>query len=85
MRLQEKEDIEASLNRVKERLEKETSLHIETKQKLNELEYKRSELEHQYACEREERLRLEQLVSTGCLPDEAKVISIFKSSFSVTF
>lgn len=65
--------MEASLNRVKERLEKETAQHIETKQKLNELEYKRSELEHQYSCEREERLRLEQIVSSGSIPDEAKV------------
>lgn len=73
MRTQEKEDIEASLKRVKERLEKETTLHIETKQKLNELEYKRSEMEHQYSCEREERLRLEQIVSNGSLSDEAKV------------
>ncbi|EEB13246.1 Disheveled-associated activator of morphogenesis, putative [Pediculus humanus corporis] len=76
MRLQEKEDMEASLNRIKERLEKETALHIETKQKLNELEYKRSEMEHQYSCEREERIRLEQMVSTGITPDEAKALTL---------
>lgn len=84
MRLQEKEDMEASLNRIKERLEKETALHIETKQKLNELEYKRSEMEHQYSCEREERIRLEQMVSTGITPDEAKVNSILSLSLSLS-
>ncbi|KAL0266624.1 UNVERIFIED_CONTAM: hypothetical protein PYX00_009117 [Menopon gallinae] len=82
LRTQEKEDIEASLKRVKERLEKETTQHIETKQKLNELEYKRSEMEHQYSCEREERLRLEQIVSNGSLSDDAKVVSLRSESLS---
>jgi len=67
----EREDMEASLNRTKERLEKEMSVHMETKQRLNAVEYRSSEIEHQYQYEREERLRLEQLLSS--LPDDAKV------------
>lgn len=71
MRNQEREDIEASLNRTKERLEKEMSVHMETKQKLNSVEYKASELEHQLHYEKDERLRLEQILTS--LPDDAKV------------
>lgn len=72
MRNQEREDIEASLNRTKERLEKEMSTHMETKQRLNAIEYKASELEHQFQYERDERLRLEQILTS--LPDDAKVV-----------
>ncbi|KAK9728732.1 Diaphanous FH3 Domain [Popillia japonica] len=81
-RTQEKEDIESSLSRIKERLEKETACHIETKQRLGELEYRAADLDRQISCERGERHRLEQLVNSGSIPDDAKVIGL-KSSVDV--
>lgn len=65
--------MEASLQRVKERLEKETAAHLEAKQKISELEDRTSELEHRASCEQVERKRLETLLSSGSLPDDAKV------------
>ncbi|XP_044748082.1 disheveled-associated activator of morphogenesis 1 isoform X1 [Coccinella septempunctata] len=72
-RTQEKEDIESSLARIKDRLEKETATHIETRQRLSEMEYRTAELERQVLCERGERHRLEQLVTTGSIADDAKL------------
>lgn len=69
------EDIEASLQRVKERLEKETAAHLEARQKISELEDRTSELEHRATYEQDERKRLETLLSCGSLPDDAKVRS----------
>lgn len=65
--------METNLTRVKERLEKETAAHLETKQRVSELEYRASELDRQVNCERGERHRLERLVSSGSLPDDTKV------------
>ncbi|CAH1159429.1 unnamed protein product [Phaedon cochleariae] len=76
---QEKEDLETSLGRIKERLERETSAHIETRQRLNEAEYKAADLDRQVHNERGERHRLERLVSCGSLPDDAKAIGLNKS------
>lgn len=67
------EDMEASLMRVKERLEKETTAHLEARQKISQLEDRTSDLEHRINCEEGERLRLERLLSSGSLPDDAKV------------
>lgn len=72
LRTQEKEDMEASLARIKERLEKETSMHIETKQKISELQDNLETLSRQVNNEKSERKRLEQLVASGSLPDDAK-------------
>lgn len=69
----QQEDIEASLCRVKERLEKETAAHLESRQRISELEDKTSDLEHRVNCEESERRRLETLLSSGSLPDDAKV------------
>ncbi|XP_065208750.1 disheveled-associated activator of morphogenesis 1 isoform X3 [Planococcus citri] len=73
---QEKEDIEASLQRVKERLEKETAAHLEARQKISELEDRTSELEHRATYEQDERKRLETLLNSGSLPDDAKVVGL---------
>lgn len=81
-RTQEKEDIESSLSRIKDRLEKEIASHIETRQRFSELEYKAADLDRQINCERGERFRLERLVSSGSIPDDAKVIGL-KSSVDV--
>ncbi|KAL1489955.1 hypothetical protein ABEB36_013878 [Hypothenemus hampei] len=83
-RTQEKEDIESSLCRIKERLEKETAQHIETKQKLSEIEYRVSELDRQVNCERGERFRLERLVNSGSIPDDAKAIGLNKTMLDVS-
>lgn len=64
--------MEASLTRIKERLEKETSMHIETKQKISELQDNLETLSRQINNEKSERKRLEQLVASGSLPDDAK-------------
>ncbi|XP_065343760.1 disheveled-associated activator of morphogenesis 1 [Cloeon dipterum] len=69
----EKEDLEAGLSRVRERLERETSNHELTKQRFLELEQQVAELGQQISSERGERHRLERLVNTGSLPDDAKV------------
>lgn len=66
------EDMEASLVRIKERLEKETSMHIETKQRISELQDNLETLSRQINNEKSERKRLEQLVASGSLPDDAK-------------
>lgn len=58
--------------RVKERLEKETSMHIETKQRISELQDNLETLSRQINNEKSERKRLEQLVASGSLPDDAK-------------
>ncbi|KDR14722.1 Disheveled-associated activator of morphogenesis 2 [Zootermopsis nevadensis] len=76
LRTQEKEDMETNLTRVKERLEKETAANLETKQRISELEYRASELDRQVNCERGERHRLERLVSSGSLPDDAKAVGL---------
>ncbi|XP_039293436.1 disheveled-associated activator of morphogenesis 1 isoform X3 [Nilaparvata lugens] len=75
-RAQEKEDIEASLLRIKERLEKETAAHLEARQKISELEDKASELELRASYDESERKRLEALLSSGSLPDDAKVVGL---------
>lgn len=67
------EDVEASLQRVKERLEKETAAHLEARQKISELEDRTSELEHRATYEQDERRRLETLLNSGSLSDDTKV------------
>lgn len=65
--------MEASISRIKERLEKEISIHLETKQKISELEDTSSELQHRITYEQAERRKLEAMLSNGSLPDDAKV------------
>lgn len=72
LRTQEKEDLEASVQRVKERLEKETAGHLEARQKLGAIEDKMLEIEDKLQIEMRERRKLEALLSEGCIPDDAK-------------
>lgn len=65
--------MEASISRIKERLEKEISVHLETKQKISELEDTSSELQHRISYEQAERRKLEALLNNGSLPDDAKI------------
>ncbi|CAB0010521.1 unnamed protein product [Nesidiocoris tenuis] len=71
-RTQEKEDLEASVARTKERLEKETAAHLEARQRVSALEDVKSELEDRLQIEEREKKRLETLLSMGCIPDDAK-------------
>uniref|UniRef100_A0A146MFK9 Disheveled-associated activator of morphogenesis 2 n=3 Tax=Lygus hesperus TaxID=30085 RepID=A0A146MFK9_LYGHE len=71
-RMQEKEDLEASVNRAKERLEKETAAHLEARQRVSALEDVKSELEDRLSIEEREKKRLEALLSMGSLPDDTK-------------
>ncbi|VVC32461.1 Hypothetical protein CINCED_3A014002 [Cinara cedri] len=73
LRNQEKEDMEASIARYKERLEKEMSIHLETKQKVSELEDTTSELKDRISYEQAERRKLEAMLNNESLPDDAKV------------
>ncbi|XP_077293023.1 disheveled-associated activator of morphogenesis-like protein isoform X2 [Arctopsyche grandis] len=80
LRSQEKEDLETSTARLKERLERETSAHADAAAKARQAEHRVAQLEHQVAQERSERLRFEKLVSEGSIPDDAKVINLKSSS-----
>ncbi|XKL66064.1 hypothetical protein PGB90_009484 [Kerria lacca] len=81
---QEKEDVEASLQRVKERLEKETAAHLEARQKISELEDRTSELEHRATYEQDERRRLETLLNSGSLSDDTKVVGLNRPNGEVS-
>jgi hypothetical protein len=67
------EDLDESLSRIKDRLEKETAGHLEAKQKVAELEDRISELKHRADFEQDERKRLENLINSGSVPDDTKV------------
>ncbi|XP_053375158.1 disheveled-associated activator of morphogenesis 1-like [Mercenaria mercenaria] len=90
IRTQEKEELLDTVNKMKTKLEKETSGHQDTKQHINDLNKHIEELKAQLEVERVELLKLQHLVKTGSLPDDAKVglssvsvISDLKSTSSV--
>ncbi|CAG5043697.1 unnamed protein product [Parnassius apollo] len=66
---QEREELEGVVNRLKERLERETATHMECKERAHQLE-------QQLSHERAERSRFEKLVSEGSIPDDAKVSNL---------
>uniref|UniRef100_T1JFN2 FH2 domain-containing protein n=1 Tax=Strigamia maritima TaxID=126957 RepID=T1JFN2_STRMM len=76
IKTQEKEDMQSSLNKMKAKLEKETVGHLEAQQKIAELEHKVNEVNQQLNGEKVERVRLEQLVHAGSLPDDAKAAGL---------
>lgn len=71
--VQEKEDLETNLARMRERLEKESANHSQTVQRALNAEMKVEELQHRYAQEQHERMRLERLVTEGSIPDDQKI------------
>lgn len=73
LRLQEKEDLETNLARMRERLEKESSNHSQTVQRALNAEMKIEDLQHKFAQEQHERIRLERLVTEGSIPDDQKI------------
>lgn len=73
LRMQEKEDLETSLARMRERLEKESASHSQTVQRALNAEMKIEDLQHKFIQEQHERMRLERLVSEGSIPDDQKI------------
>lgn len=73
LRMQEKEDLETSLARMRERLEKESANHSQTVQRALNAEMKIEDLQHKFAQEQHERMRLERLVTEGSIPDDQKI------------
>lgn len=73
LRTQEKEDLETGLARMRERLEKESANHSQTVQRALNAEMKIEDLQHKYAQEQHERMRLERLVTEGSIPDDQKI------------
>lgn len=76
LRLQEKEDLETSLARMRERLEKESSAHSQAVQRAVNAEMRVEDLQHKFVNEQQERLRLERLVTEGSIPDDQKVAGL---------
>lgn len=76
LRQQEKEDLETNLTRMRERLEKESANHTQAVQRALNAEMRAEELQHRYAQEHQERVRLERLVTEGSIPDDQKVAGL---------
>ncbi|KAK4021110.1 hypothetical protein OUZ56_003040 [Daphnia magna] len=74
LRLQEKEDCEAGLNRLKEKFERETVAHMEAKQKIADMETYLNELGQQLQMVQKDKMKLEHILnhSGTSIPDDAK-------------
>ena len=62
-----------TLNSIKARLEREVSMHAETRTQLDEMSSRLSQLQQLVDMQRAEREKLEHAVTSGSLPDDAKV------------
>jgi len=62
-----------TLNSIKARLEREVSLHAETRTQLEEMSSRLLNVQQLVDVERAEREKLEHAVTSGSLPDDAKV------------
>ena len=62
-----------TLNSIKARLEREVSEHAETRTQLDEMSARMHQLQQLMDVERAERAKLEHAVTSGSLPDDAKV------------
>ncbi|XP_055636774.1 disheveled-associated activator of morphogenesis 1 isoform X2 [Toxorhynchites rutilus septentrionalis] len=76
LRTQEKEDLETSLARMRERLEKESANHSQAVQRALNAEMRAEDLQHRVLNEQQERMRLERLVTEGSIPDDQKVAGL---------
>ncbi|KAK6182752.1 hypothetical protein SNE40_010364 [Patella caerulea] len=72
-RFQEKDELMTTLNHMKTKLEKEMATHAETKQQLDTLISRLEEVSNYLEAERGEKQKLQHLVKTGSLPDDAKM------------
>lgn len=84
LRMQEKEDLETSLARMRERLEKESANHSQTVQRALNAEMKIEDLQHKFAQEQHERMRLERLVTEGSIPDDQKISGLSGTTNGLT-
>ncbi|XP_023932602.1 disheveled-associated activator of morphogenesis 2-like [Lingula anatina] len=73
IKTQEKEDVITTLNKMKNRLEREASAHGDAKQQIAELTSTYEELKGLLEQERQEREKLQQYMKSGSLPDDAKM------------
>ncbi|GBP65290.1 Disheveled-associated activator of morphogenesis 2 [Eumeta japonica] len=73
---QEREELEARMSRLKERLERETAAHMESAERGRAAAARAHQLEQQLNQERSERARYEKLISEGSIPDDAKVSNL---------
>ncbi|XP_037581095.1 disheveled-associated activator of morphogenesis 1-like isoform X2 [Dermacentor silvarum] len=69
---QEKEDLQTTLAKTKDKLERETVSHLEDKQKIEELEYRIREMTQKLDSERRERSYAESTIRNG-LPDDSRL------------
>lgn len=84
LRMQEKEDLETGLARMRERLEKESANHSQTVQRALNAEMKIEDLQHKFAQEQHERMRLERLVTEGSIPDDQKISGLSGTTNGLT-
>ncbi|XP_037934330.1 disheveled-associated activator of morphogenesis 1 isoform X2 [Teleopsis dalmanni] len=84
LRMQEKEDLETGLSRIRERLEKESAYHSQAVQRAQIAEMKSEELQHRLINEQQERARLERLVTEGSIPDDQKVAGLIGCNVTCT-
>ncbi|PVD26555.1 hypothetical protein C0Q70_14232 [Pomacea canaliculata] len=73
VRSQEKEEITSTMNMMKTRLEKESTSHAETRKQLEELLARVEDIRLQLDTERGEKQKLQHLMQSGSLPDDAKM------------
>ncbi|CAL1531259.1 unnamed protein product [Lymnaea stagnalis] len=73
VRMEEKDELVATMNMMKSKLEKEVSAHAETRQQLQDLLSRVEEIRSQLDTERGEKQKLQHLVQSGSLPDDAKM------------
>ncbi|XP_064600215.1 disheveled-associated activator of morphogenesis 1-like [Liolophura sinensis] len=84
IRTQEKEELFSTVNKMKTKLDKEVSLHQETKSQVTGLTSEIAELRAALELERAERGKLQHLINTGSLPDDAKMGFSTHTSMSVS-
>ncbi|KAL3874321.1 hypothetical protein ACJMK2_037352 [Sinanodonta woodiana] len=70
---QEKDELVTTVSRMKAKLEKELAGYAETKQQLADTNTRLEEIQIQLEMERKEHLKLQYLIKTGSLPDDAKL------------
>ncbi|CAN7941980.1 unnamed protein product, partial [Ixodes hexagonus] len=81
--MQEKEDLQATLAKTKDKLERETVGHLEDKQKIEELEYRIREITQALDCERRQKSQGDGTLRNGVL-DETRLSSLRSGNGSYT-
>ena len=76
LRTAEKEDLETNLARMRDRLEKESQNHSQAVTRAINAEMRAEDLQHKLGNEKQERCRLEKLMSEGSFPDDQKAAGL---------